>query len=235
MAGWAGAVQSGMASGGGGGAEGALSGLIAPMIGSGMNAMSASKAHDRQKNMMTRHWQYEQIALAEAGINPGYIFAGKGAGQGGSGGKGATVQQQHPYPAGASNQYLAGKENKAQVNLMQAQTDAQKALKGKNEAEGVKASVDAYIHLQDAPRAEALGTFFSSPQGKSILEAIEINRSNPLNAWGAGNQALRGMDTNKMPAEVEALIGGAAGIPNNVYEALKKIFPEYFNVPGRNK
>lgn len=87
----------------------------------GLNAKAASKAHDRSKNFATRHWQYEQIALKEAGINPGYIFAGKGGGPTGSA---KMASQAHAAKGGG---FAAAAEAAARIGLTQAQTEKTKA------------------------------------------------------------------------------------------------------------
>lgn len=70
------AAGSGSASGIAAGAGMALN-PIGSLIDYGLNAAAASKQHDRNKNWATRKYQYELIALEQAGIQPAYMFAGR--------------------------------------------------------------------------------------------------------------------------------------------------------------
>lgn len=95
-------LASALGSGVGSGALGAVSGGIGQLIGYGLNAMAASKAHDRSKNMITRGPTYAREGLLKAGINPilaagaigpGVAKAPQASGVGSSGGNAAAGAQ----------------------------------------------------------------------------------------------------------------------------------------------
>lgn len=123
-------------------------------IGYGFNAMGASKSHDRSKNMATRHWLYEQIALKEAGINPGYIFASKGAaGQGGA----YKAPQAHGVSAGTAQNYRLVE---AQQRNLDSSTAANLAGASEREAQ-------AELH-----RAKIANTEVDTSRGREHLRAM---------------------------------------------------------------
>lgn len=144
-------------------------------ISAGINAITASKAHDRTKNFATRHWLYEQIALKEAGINPGYIFAG---GAGGQSGSARSAMQAHAAKGPGLAQSASAGADLALKNAMTAKTAADQ---DKVEAETV-------IIEAEGPTAEAKEEFFQRfwsgardalRQGKEQIESYKEHGSAP--------------------------------------------------------
>lgn len=123
-------------------ASAALGGIFGG-INYGLNAASASKAHDRSKNMITRRWQYELIALREAGINPAYLFAKGGGPPPPMRAPQQAASNAQPGPPQAA---LVG----AQMRNLESQTAANVALAGKHRADAGRSNAAAELDRKRA-------------------------------------------------------------------------------------
>ena len=143
-----------------GAAGGAALGGIGQAIGYGLNAMAASKAHDRNKNMLTRRHQYERIALREADINEAYMFARPG------GGTPAPMRapQAAGTPGGSSRfdplTFLHARQVQAQTDKTKAETDLVKTNTGRArfELDQFKANPELFtkpLEVAGLPRTDA--------------------------------------------------------------------------------
>ncbi len=162
-------VVSAAAVAGIGAAGGIVGGLLNTGVSAGINAAAASKAHDRQKNMMTRGPTYIMQGLRDAGINP--ILA---AGSGGLGGSAAKISQAHA--ARGADTATQGALVGSQIRLQDAAT--------------AKAVAEKDIIVAGQPAANWNAKFNSTPEGERLLEMDRVNRALPQTI-GAG--AARGV------------------------------------------
>lgn len=166
-----------------GGAASAVGGLAGIGIQAGVNAAAASKANDRAKNWATRHWLYELTALKQAGINPGYIFAGKGGGQGGS--AAGKVAQAHatsnPNLGNSAETAIRAAGAKSSIENTRANTAL--ALKSVDQVnaqiELAQANADntrAKTALERArlPKEQRIGELFNGPGAADFIRQIEL-------------------------------------------------------------
>lgn len=191
----------------------------------GFNAKAASTAHDRNKNMITRRWLYEQIALREAKINPGYIFANTrgAAGQAGS----------MKAPQAGPSQGIAGKSEfgkGTQLENTQANTALQTTQGELVEEEKKLTRAKASTELERARsiklenwRSEQQNNALNTPEGMQAFKREALARGLPkgfvesVNRWLSGNArddlsagplgAIPGLSTvvtATSPMEVEA-------------------------------
>lgn len=177
-------TAQGIASSGGG-----LGGLvpIEALTSYGLNAMGASMAWDRQKNLMTRGPGYAMEGLRNAGINP--ILA---AGAGIKGGPQGTAQMAHAAKSGGRNPAL----DALQAENLSAQT-------AKTTAE---ATAQNYANVEGG----ALADFYGTPPGRATLQRDRVNRSLPdsvpgligkgaFNMMGTARDMWRQQSPNFMP------------------------------------
>lgn len=149
-------------------AQGFANTLLGASLSFGLNAASTSKAHDRQKNMMTRGPTYIMQGLRDAGINP--IIA---AGSSGFGGQSARAPQ-----AGSATVPDAGRASLAVT---------QKRLA---EAATAKTLAERDIIAANQPAANWNAAFNLTPTGKTVMQMDRVNAAMP-NSWSAN--AARGL------------------------------------------
>lgn len=133
-------------------------GLLGGLTDYGLNKASTSKAHDRSKNWATRKYQYELIALQQAGINPAYMFSKDGA---------KVMQNQRAVqqaPQKTNIDPIAAVLAKSQINLQQAQ--ATQAL-----AAAEKSRTDAAVNRAKPPVMRAEARSFDATAGLSTQKA----------------------------------------------------------------
>ncbi len=152
-----------------GAATSAVGNIINTGISAGINAAAASKAHDRQKNMMTRGPTYMMQGLRDAGINP--ILA---AGSAGLGGSAAKISQAHA--ARGSDSIMQGALAGSTIRLQEAGT--------------AKALAERDIIAAGQPAANWWAKFSGTPAGERLMEMDRVNRALPQTI-GAG--AARGV------------------------------------------
>lgn len=136
----------------------------------GLNAMSTSKAHDRQKNMMTRGPSYIMQGLRDAGINP--ILA---AGSSGFGGATAKVPQ-----AGSAT---IPSSNFGQAALLKSTLD----LQGANTA---KTLAERDIVRAGQPAANWKAAFYATPEGQALIKTSLENEALPKTIPAAGARGV---------------------------------------------
>lgn len=207
MAGATSAPLSGIGAAAAGAGIMAGGGILSGLISHGLNAQAASKAHDRSKNMITRKWLYEQIALKEAGINPGYIFANaKGAAQGGS--QRAQMASPAQMGKGGDPNFLL------QSRLINANTQAQKA----NAAQALTGSE---LNLASAERQRAAATLDLARAENTKSQGVELTAMAKFWASPEGQEVLRQLIKQKQ-------------VPDNWVSALGRAFT-YFLTPKRRE
>ncbi len=162
-------VATAVTAAGVGAAGGIAGGLIGTAISAGVNAAAASKAHDRQKNMMTRGPSYIMQGLRAAGINP--ILA---AGSGGLMGSAAKIAQAHA--ARGTESATQGALAASTIRLQDATTS--------------KAMAERDIIASGQPAANWWAKFSGTPEGERLMEMDRVNRALPQTI-GAG--AARGV------------------------------------------
>lgn len=152
------------AAGGNAALGGLLGGLGSAGLSYGLNAKAASKAHDRSKNWATRKYQYELIALQQAGINPAYMFSN----QGGKLLRSQQAQQQAPTNA---------KIDPVQAMLVGSQVDLQKAQATQARATAQRAASEARAAdaRADASSAQARLTTADARRAEVVANEIEKN------------------------------------------------------------
>ncbi len=149
----------------------AAAGIVGPSIGSlvtyGLNAMAASKAHDRSKNMMTRGYLYTQEGLEKAGLNRMLALGAQSLG--GS----AKAQMAHAAsPGKGSNPVLD-------------------ALSAQNlEANTAKQSAEGRVAASNAVIADLNAKFRASPEGMAIYSRQLTTDSEPKTLPQVGSKFL---------------------------------------------
>ncbi len=152
-----------------GGGIGAAGGLLNTAISAGINAAAASKAHDRQKNMMTRGPTYIMQGLRDAGINP--ILA---AGSAGLGGSAAKVSQAHA--ARGTDSAMQGALAGSQIRLQDAAT--------------AKAIAEKDIIQSRQPFENWKAQFYASDEGQRLIKTSLENEALPKTWPAAGARGL---------------------------------------------
>lgn len=176
----------------------------------GQSQVTASKAYDRQKNLMTRGPTYIMKGLRDAGINP-IIAAG-----GGISASSARAQMAAPTGPGSPVSADAFKVNDAKA-LLKSQTAA--ALQ-----QGRLVSAQANIAEAQGVKAAALAAYYRSPEGIATLIDGEVNSSLPSTLPAAGIRAIRSV----MPPVPHKAIKEFKETWSQTQERLKKPNP-YFD------
>ena len=145
--------------------------LITQGLGAAYAAAAASKAHDRQKNFITRGPTYQMIGLQEAGLNP--ILAAKG-GFGGASVKAPTVAPSPGPATGASHA-----RNRMQADLVRAQVDAANASAESSRSQANKHNLDAALVALGIPRAQGEANYYATPEGRATIERGIRNAADP--------------------------------------------------------
>ncbi len=215
-----------MAAGGAGGGAGAAGfAALDQWQRFGQSQVTASRAYDRQKNMMTRGPTYMMKGLRDAGINP--ILA---AGGGILGNKGSPVQQAHATGAGQFDaRSLKLKDEKENIR---ANTKAAEAAAQKSRGEALLANVRAALDATDMPRKAFFEQFFSSQEGHDIMRKIAINEALPNTAAGLVGKTGYDQAGGPRSAEIDALIGSAASLPYEVQQWLQKNIRKFTTEQG---
>lgn len=210
---------AGFSAGGGGGLISGLGAFGREGIGNsaafGLNQISASRAWDTYKKSLQRGPTYMMRGLRKAGINP-ILAAGGGIN---ASGQGRSIMQ------AATNAKSAqpGSNVFGQKGLIAAQTKATNAQTLKTQSEDMRVQINAAIEAEGYPAAAFLGGFFSTPDGQAVLKRIEARKAIPDSVSGNVAQGLFDMRNANRQPEIDAIIGGAAGVPNKV----KKFIEQY--------
>lgn len=156
-------------------------------FGYGLNAMAASKAWDRQKNLMTRGPGYEMQGLRAAGLNP--ILAATGGWKGASS---ASVPQAAPassHKQGVTNM-LAARQGK----LLEAQANAQDAAAMKSEHEAQLASAKRMLANLELPKAINMANYHNTRTARDLIRQQHTKDASP-SSW---SQLLSAIVTEMM-------------------------------------
>lgn len=179
-------------------AGGIIGGGVNSLISYGLNAMAASKAHDRSKNMMTRGYLYTQEGLEKAGLNR--ILAVGGGISGGN--LAGSAKMAHAASSGSSRNAVL---DALSASNLEANT-------AKQTAEGRIADADALV-------AEENMRYRMSPVGMENYNRLRTNESLPDNIPGIVSKGIFGTQSsaqkmwqqhspNFMPAIRDALRKG---------------------------
>lgn len=215
-------LSGGISSGFSSGAKALALNAISQGMAFGLNARSASQSWDRQKNWATRGPSYVMTGLRNAGLNP--ILA---AGSGISSGASRAPQAAPAAPGGQGTGIsLAG----AQRDLLKSQTNASNQMADKAEADKNLSEVRNFIESLDIPRKSAVARVFQDSSNDHIIRDQEINQALPNTAVGLGAKQVYGSSSNpSYPAEVEALIKGAANAPQALIKWLRDNYDRKYN------
>lgn len=165
-----------------------LTGGLLTGLSYGLNAQAASKAHDRSKNWATRHWLYEQIALREAKISPGYIFSRAGAAQQRGGMPRSPQATSSPGSTGNPSRALA-----------------------LDQMENIRANTDLAQRTADQTDAKT-ADIRAETRGKQLDNMRKNWENNALNTPSGHRGLRRGWQTRGLPkGVVEALSGLVSG------------------------
>lgn len=164
----------------GGAAGSAGGGMLGSLVSHGLNQIAASTSWDRQKNLMTRGPGYAMTGLRKAGLNP--ILAA------GNLGTSARAPQAAPAHAGKADVLT-----KKKSDLLASQTRAQGAQEAKLTQEAWLAKINHELLALDMPRRQALANYFSTEEGRLVLEAQEVNQALPNTAMGIAAKGSFGL------------------------------------------
>lgn len=153
----------------GGGLAQIAGGGVQQLIGYGLNAMGASKSHDRAKNMITRGPTYARIGLEKAGFNP--ILALTKGQIPGSGFRPDVAR------GGPSGQIDPAKGSA--MALMRAQTRTTQLMGSKAAAESLLANERTLSLGGEVAEARRLMDFINTPQGQFWVRQKYINSAVP--------------------------------------------------------
>lgn len=154
-------------------------GLIGQGLSFGLNQISASKAHDRAKNMMTRGPGYRMEGLRAAGLNP--ILAASG----GLSGPPTPVSQAHAASGAKGGDPLVG----AQKRLINQQTSAALAQEVKSTSEANLNDVRKELEALDFPRRKWMEDFYKTDAGQQLILLQLTNDALPNSVAGGAFKA----------------------------------------------
>lgn len=195
-----------------GGSE--LGGALASAgLSAGINSANTSKAHDRSKNWATRKYLYELIALDQAGINPAYMFADKGAALKAAGvQRAAQAPGQSPVkPNSAAQQLVAAQIRNLDAQSNSADAAAQLSLQRIDESRaaadrsGASAGLDRMKEKRLGQEVQAL---IDNPE--LIKEILEAQGQSGTNV-GAFQRALEGIFGSRAAGDY-GVLGGAMAL-----------------------
>ena len=141
-------------------------GIGGSLLSYGLNRAEASRQHDRNKNYLTRKYQYELIALNEAGINPAYMFSDPSQPV-----RAGEAPRPSPTPPPNMNAAVQAAMIPKQIANLEANTNATNALAEKHTA-------DAEAARAAAGRSGAAQTLDASRAKRIELELDEF-KANP--------------------------------------------------------
>lgn len=192
--------------------SGPLASLADMGISYGFNAMASSKAHDRQKNMMTRGPGYMMQGLRSAGLNP--ILAVGGLSNLAS----AKPQMAHAATRGQHKPAI----DAAQFAQIQSTTTAQTALADKLKSERDLADTRNIIEGFDKPKKAAEAALYSTPTGVDLILQTAINQSLPNSVPGLSAKML--LQGGNRSSELDSLIGSVFNdLPRWLQKQVKKM------------
>jgi hypothetical protein len=141
----------------------------------GFNAMAASKAHDRQKNLMTRGPGYVMTGLRAAGINPLAAFMGKFSPTGG------------PVPQAASSS-VSGKFSSSSSRQANTARDAQRVAADLARSQKLKLDMDRALAEAKISTEAALQEKLGAEVVLTGLQGDEVQARTPTHAAGVARQ-----------------------------------------------
>lgn len=144
-------------------------GMIGQAFGFGLNAASASKAWDRQKNMLTRGPTYMMQGLAKAGINP--ILAATQLRM--------PSASMAPQAGNPSNPAKGSRLDALQAALLREQTNTQLMMQANNAAQANKLGVETDRLLSEKPKWKKLYDFWASDEGTDITRMGAVTGALP--------------------------------------------------------
>ena len=198
------------------GFAGSLGASIPGLGGYGLDALATSKAHDRAKNMATRKYLYERIALKSANINEGYMFANP---------RGVQTPQT-PQQPGAKIQggdFTRAAALPAQIDVARAQAQGLRAravadLAAASKTRAETPFVGAQPKLFDVQRKDIQLKLDEYAKNPDLLKNELMQRGTPNNFVSAAIQGLTDIITTLRTGEgsdrtiASTILYGAGGL-----------------------